>query len=183
MRPTKFDPMNTIRLLSLALFLSATSFAQRFTEVVKWEAETVSNGIVFGIAPSKSAALKTLKDFHRRNLDSRYELKNIHEARYLYATLRMETKNDDVFYTFQKINNKSYRVFSNEDLVALKIWRNSSIDAAASYYSKRRLTTIEFATKHLQSLLIYQKYRILINDNNSSNSMAVVSENMKFNSN
>ncbi|WP_010521119.1 hypothetical protein [Aquimarina agarivorans] len=151
--------MNKTFIVVLALFLHFTSVnAQRFKEVLKWQVETISGGLVFGISENKEKANQLLNDFQNRNLETKYDISG--EKRiFTYATLPIENKHDNPIELFKDITKKGYKVISAEDIKALSIIEKKNFKAGVDYYINARNADKDYTIARFNDLqLNYSKY-------------------------
>ncbi len=144
-------------LFALSAFVT-TANAQRFKEVLKWQVETVSGGLVFGIAKDKSEATAILNDFEERNKDTKYDISG-NKRIFTYATLPIESKHENPIDLFKDSTKRGYKVLSAEDIKALSIIKRKNFNAGIEYYINARNADRDFATARFNDLQTnYTKY-------------------------
>ena len=151
--------MKKITFFLLFLIITSYSFGQRHREVVKFEAKTVSGGLVFGVAYTENEADIILDDFQQRNEGSKYD---IAESRRLYkhTTLQIKDRTEDPVKTFRYLCDKTYKVLSAEDVKALELIEKKGFRTAVSYYMDARQAEEKFVVNRFSDLTAnFSKFR------------------------
>jgi len=149
-----------MKLLTILLVCSFFNMAaQRFQEVVQWETKTISNGLVFGIAPSVAIAQNVVVDFEKRNRNTRKYAINLSNVRYVYTTYQIR-QGEDSCLDFLHLSEKAYKVISKEDIEALNIYQNQGVNKAVSYLQKQKKTNLKYTHNRILSLVEFIPYRI-----------------------
>ncbi len=148
-------------ILLLFLLGCVQAHSQRFKEIIKWEVPTKSGGVLFGISHNKAEAILIIKDFKKRNKNTKYDITN-YQPVYMFTTIKVKNYSDDPVKTFKLITqNKGYRVFAKEDLQALSVLKKKDLNAAAHHYSRSRNVSLDYAINRVVEISTkYTPYRI-----------------------
>ena len=171
--------MKKITLIAAFLLFSFASNAQRFREVVKWEVETRIGGLLFGISETKDGADVVMRDFQKRNADSKYDITS-HPAKYKFTTVSVDDADENPVDNFKShTSGKAYKVLSAEDIKSVDIAKRKGLDAGIEYYVGARGADRNFVKNRLNKLLNnFEEYRI-----NSGGSRFLVSNTKSTNIN
>jgi len=142
------------KILYIFLLISVISYSQRFKEVLKWQVETRSGGLVFGISETKLDAELIINDFQRRNANSKYDI-SFHKPYYKYVTISVKNTNETPVDKFKFLAKKPYKVISFEDIKSIDIAKEQGLIIASEYYSK---------TKHVNNIAAISRINYLINN-------------------
>ena len=116
-----------------------TTQAQRFEEVVLWQVETRSEGLVFGISKSKSNAKRIIEDFQERNADSKYDISD-YNPKFKYTTFPVKSRSESPINNFIALVGKPYKVLSHDDVRSLEIIDEQNFEPVS--YTHLTLPTI-----------------------------------------
>jgi len=94
--------------------------------VYKWEAYTAKGALIFGVSPSKSNAEWVIEDFTKRNEDNAYKPIG-------FTIKKIETPSTNYVEKFKKKYPKGYNVLSHRNVIALRMAKVSSLNAAATF--------------------------------------------------
>lgn len=147
----------------LLLFIVLTTVqltAQRYHEVVKWEATTLDGSKVFGIAKNMIEAEMILAAYSKPEKNSKKPI-SLEDKKFRYATMPRLHQNDNPFDRFLKLTKKNYKVFNEIDSKTMEIIDVEGFDIGLKYY--QRVTNVskkDAKTKFLKLTRYFKGYMI-----------------------
>ena len=136
------------------MLFSFNTNAQRFSEVVMWEVETRSAGLLFGISETKDKADAVMLDFQKRNADTKYDITS-QPAKYKFTTVPKENANDNPIANFKsQMGGKLYKVFHKEDIKDFEIAKSKGSAALVAYYLNSKKTDTKIVSNNSDAVSV-----------------------------
>lgn len=160
--------MKKITTVVVLILFSFNINAQRFSEIVMWEVETRSAGLLFGISETKDKADVVMLDFQKRNANTKYDITS-QPAKYKFTTVPKKNANDNPVDNFKsQMGGKLYKVFYKEDIKDFEIAKSEGSAALIAYCLDSKKTDTKIASNDNDAVSVssqsntseknYQKY-------------------------